>query len=228
MSITLAFDVYGTLIDTQGVVFKLTELVGGKAYEFSRTWRDKQLEYLFRRGLMQDYQDFSVCTSDALNYTCDYLGVSLSSEQKNELLQSYRTLPAFGDVEEGLLQLKSLGFRLYAFSNGTKDVVEGLLVAASIREYFIGIVSVDEIKSFKPAPAVYAHFIRSTGASSDATWLISSNPFDVIGAASTGIKSVWVKRSEGAIFDPWGIEPTITVKNINDLSEAIEDLQSAD
>ena len=50
---TLAFDVYGTLIDTQGVTVILEQFLGDRAFEFSRTWREKQLEYSFRRGLMQ-------------------------------------------------------------------------------------------------------------------------------------------------------------------------------
>jgi 2-haloacid dehalogenase len=78
MSVTLAFDVYGTLIDTQGVVSKLQELVGDKATSFSQTWREKQLEYTFRRGLMQNYQNFSVCTSNALDYTCTFYKENLS------------------------------------------------------------------------------------------------------------------------------------------------------
>ena len=73
MVTTLAFDVYGTLIDTHGVVTLLEELVGDKAKEFSRTWRDKQLEYSFRKGLMQNYETFAVCTSQALDYTCALL-----------------------------------------------------------------------------------------------------------------------------------------------------------
>ena len=53
MAITLAFDVYGTLIDTHGVVSELNNLVQDKAEAFSHKWREKQLEYSFRRGLMQ-------------------------------------------------------------------------------------------------------------------------------------------------------------------------------
>jgi 2-haloacid dehalogenase len=52
MSVTLAFDVYGTLIDTHGVVSALQALIGDKAKDFSHSWREKQLEYSFRRGLM--------------------------------------------------------------------------------------------------------------------------------------------------------------------------------
>ena len=53
MPITLAFDVYGTLIDTHGVTVELEKHVGSSADGFSRMWREKQLEYSFRRGLMR-------------------------------------------------------------------------------------------------------------------------------------------------------------------------------
>lgn len=220
MSVTLAFDVYGTLIDTHGVVSKLQEIVGDKAQAFSQTWRDKQLEYSFRRGLMQNYENFSVCTRDALEYTCIFYKFELSSEQKQTLLESYRTLPAFNDVEESLTRLKAAGFALFAFSNGSADAVETLLVAAGIRGFFAGVVSVDDLKSFKPNPAVYSHFLRKSRASNDA-WLISSNAFDVIGAISAGMRAAWVQRSPDAIFDPWGIDPTTVVKSLTELEASI-------
>ena len=86
LSITLAFDVYGTLIDTHGVVSKLHEIIGSKAKEFSHTWREKQLEYSFRRGLMQHYENFAVCTSQALDYACKYHKVSLTREKSMSCL----------------------------------------------------------------------------------------------------------------------------------------------
>jgi len=221
MSVTLAFDVYGTLIDTHSVVSKLRKMVGGKAEIFSLTWRGKQLEYSFRRGLMQNYENFAVCTIHALDYTCAYHKVSLSPEQKRELLEFYQTLPAFDDVKDGLTRLKAEDFRLYAFSNGSSNAVETLLTTAGIREFFPGVVSTDELKSFKPNPAVYAHFLRRSGASGSSTWLISSNPFDVIGAISAGMHAAWVKRSQEEIFDPWEIKPTITVENLGELAEKI-------
>lgn len=221
MSVTLAFDVYGTLIDTHGVVSKLHEIIGSKAKEFSHTWREKQLEYSFRRGLMQRYENFAVCISHALDYTCAYYKVSITKGQKQELLDSYRTLPPFGDVKEGLALLKAAKFHLYAFSNGSADTVDTLLVAAGIRDLFLGVVSVDDLKSFKPNPAVYNHFLSKSGASGDSAWLISSNSFDVIGAISAGMRAAWVQRSQESIFDPWGIEPTITVGRIGELKDKI-------
>ncbi|MGB3209504.1 MAG: haloacid dehalogenase type II [Desulforhopalus sp.] len=221
MQTTLAFDVYGTLIDTNGVVAALQKLVNDDAQKFSQTWRDKQLEYSFRRALMQNYQSFAVCTSQALDYTCAFYKVSCTDAQKAELLGIYRVLPAFSDVKEGLTQLKAAGFRLYAFSNGKADALEMLLDNAAIRDLFLGVVSVDDIKTFKPSPGTYCHFLRQAEATGSSAWLISSNPFDVIGAISAGMKSVWLCRSPGAVFDPWGTDPTITVKNLLELDEKI-------
>ena len=220
-SITLAFDVYGTLIDTHGIDSQLHALIGSKAKSFSHSWREKQLEYSFRRGLMQKYENFAVCTKQALDFTCSYYNLTLTLENKQQLLDGYHTLPAHKDVEQGLAYLKEADFLLYAFSNGSSDNVDTLLTSAGIRDYFIDIVSADDVNSFKPNPAVYEYFLKKSGASASNTWLISSNPFDVIGAVSVGMQAAWVQRSKEAIFDPWKIEPTLTVESLADLHNKI-------
>lgn len=225
MAITLAFDVYGTLIDTHGVVIALEKYLGEKALDFSQTWREKQLEYSFRRGLMQNYENFAVCTSNALDYTCSFFKTPLNQEDKEKLLEVYKVLPAFNDVREGLTLAQKAGFRLFAFSNGSTEAIEMLLTTAGIRGFFLGVVSVDDLKSFKPNPAVYSHFLRKSGATGAEAWLISSNPFDVIGALSAGMRGAWVQRSQEAIFDPWGIEPTITVPGLTELTERISNIR---
>jgi 2-haloacid dehalogenase len=227
MSLTLAFDVYGTLIDTNGVVSKIQQFVGADAENFSRIWRDKQLEYSFRRGLMQNYADFSVCTRHALDYTCLFYKANLTEDQKSALIENYRTLPAFKDVQSGLSRLNESGFRLYAFSNGSADAVDTLLAAAGIRDLFLGVISTDDLKSFKPNPAVYCHFLRQSNAPVGSAWLVSSNPFDVIGAVSAGMRSAWVRRSEDAIFDPWGIEPTMVVGELLELDEKMKHFRAS-
>jgi len=96
-----------------------------------------------------------------------------------------------------------------------------LLTNAGIRSYFFGIVSVDAMKSFKPNPGVYSYFLRKAATHCGNAWLVSSNSFDVIGAISSGMRAVWVRRSSGALLDPWGIEPTITVNSLSNLTEQI-------
>ena len=217
MAKTLAFDVYGTLIDTHGVVELLSSMVGDQAVRFSQSWRDKQLEYSFRRGLMGFYDSFAVCTRQALDFTNATLGNELSEQQCDLLMACYLELPVFGDVGKSLQELQAQDHQMVAFSNGTAKAVDTLLVNAGIRERFVDIISVDELKTFKPDPKIYQHLLTRCESSSDQTWLISSNPFDVIGAITAGLSAAWVKRSEKAVFDPWGIEPTVTISNLTEL-----------
>lgn len=216
-NLTLAFDVYGTLIDTQDVTKTLEKWIGDQAQVFSETWRNKQLEYSFRRGLMQSYLPFSCCTSQALQYACQYHGVELSPEQIETLLASYLTLPAFADVEPALKALKENGVALFAFSNGEKSSVDGLLKHAGLDAYFDGVISCEEVQTFKPNPVVYDFLVQKTGAIANQLYLVSTNSFDITGAISSGLKAAWIKRSEGAMLDPWGIEPTHTVTSLQGL-----------
>jgi len=220
-NITLAFDVYGTLIDTNGVLHLLETMINDKAKDFSNRWREKQLEYSFRRAAMMNYVTFAECTLHALEYTCNYYQINLTQKQKNELMAIYGILPAFEEVKEALVKLKEKGYRLFAFSNGKGEAVEKLLNHAGIRNLFLGVVSVDDIKTFKPSPGAYAHFLRSSNTKGEEAWLISSNSFDVTGSISAGMKSAWIQRSSNAIFDPWEIQPTLKVSSLLELVEKI-------
>ncbi|ACF13535.1 haloacid dehalogenase, type II [Chloroherpeton thalassium ATCC 35110] len=221
MALTLAFDVYGTLIDTTSVVAALTQHLGDEAVAFSHFWREKQLEYSFRRGLMQNYQNFNLCTRQALEAASNHFKAPLSEATKDALMEAYKQLPAFPEAKQGLTTLDAIGARMFAFSNGLTEDVSQLLAGAGILGYFQDVISVDEIRTYKPNPAVYCHFLRRTKSRNTETWLISSNPFDVIGAISAGLLSVWVKRSPDITFDPWEIQPTLVVENLTQLEETI-------
>jgi 2-haloacid dehalogenase len=221
MSVALAFDIYGTLIDPHGVVDELSKHVGARAQEFSNTWRDKQLEYTWRRALMQRYQNFPVCTRQALDYTDTLLQTGLDESTKATLMQVYRVLPAYDDVPASLQALAGAGFRLFGFSNGVEEAIIGLLEHAGIDQYFEGVVSVDALQTFKPDPQVYHHFIEVADTAPENCWLVSSNGFDVIGAVSAGMKAAWLRRSQSVILDPWGIDPTLVMHSLDELQQKI-------
>ncbi len=221
MTVALAFDIYGTLIDPHGVVDELALHVGERAQEFSNVWREKQLEYSFRRGLMGRYENFPTCTRQALDYSDSLLQTGLDESVKDALMQVYRKLPAYDDVPVSLQALASTGFRMFGFSNGVADAVSGLLQHARIDQYFEGVVSVDTVGTFKPDPRVYRHFIEVAATDADNCWLVSSNAFDVIGAVSAGMKAAWLQRSSSVVFDPWGIDPTRVIHRLDELIQEI-------
>jgi 2-haloacid dehalogenase len=217
----LAFDVYGTLIDPFRMEDHLRAHFREKATEASELWRSKQIEYSFRRALMKKYQNFGICTAQALRFVSAHLGIALSEEAHANLLAKYRQLPAYPDVTSSLEELASRGFTITACSNGTVDAVRGSLDHAGILPRFGKIVSVDAIRTFKPDPAVYEYLVAELHAQRESVWLISSNPFDVIGAKACGLRTAWVQRDPKRLFDPWEFQPDAIVHSLTELNDVL-------
>lgn len=219
----IAFDIYGTVINTQGVLTHLENILHNKtlAAQFSSTWRDKQLEYSFRRGLMQRYQNFAVCTEQALAYCDACYQTGLSAADKQALLTAYKTLPAFNDVINCLTMLKEDKHLCVAFSNGTTEAVSALLQQAGIANYFEQIISVDSLKTFKPNPQVYQYLAAQTNTPLSEIYLVSGNTFDVLGALAVGMKGIWLQRDNAAVFDAWEYSYDHKIASLLELKQAI-------
>jgi 2-haloacid dehalogenase len=222
----LAFDVYGTLVDVHGLQEIAQPFLGPATASFLVRWREKTVEYAFRRGLMQNYIEFSECNRQALEYVNVELSAGLSDEIRKRLLDAHFRLPAFGDATIAMPRLSRVKNTCVAFSNGTNVAVERALTSANLAGYFSQIVSVDDVHTFKPSPAVYAYLTRRVGADARSIWLISSNGWDVIGAKSAGLCAVWVRRNSDQILDPWGIEPDAIVKDLTECVRFFEDLDN--
>ena len=190
----LAFDVYGTLIDPLHMEAHLRAAFGEEAREAAELWRSKQLEYSFRRGLMKKYLSFDECTAQALRFVSAQMGIDLTEKAESALLSQYLRLPAYPDVSDALEALRGRGFTIVACTNGTEKSVRTLLAHAGVLSFFSKIVSVDPLGTFKPDPAVYEHLLAETRTEGVKVWLISSNPFDVIGAKACGLRAAWVNR----------------------------------
>ena len=218
---TFAFDVYGTLVNPAGMAKALSALTDN-ADSFAARWRDKQLEYTFRRALMRRYIPFSECTRQALDFVCDERRADISPAARQQLLTLYGELPAFADAAVGCEQLQQQQARMFAFSNGGADAVRKVLSHNRLLDFFADVVSVDEVGIFKPAPEVYAHFLRRAGCAAEDAWLVSSNPFDIIGARAGGWNAAWVNR--GVItFDPWPEwRPTVEIASLQELPAAVK------
>src|SRR5215469_12685835 len=194
LSEALAFDMYGTLVDPIRIWKQLEHYIPADAQRIAEIWRQKQLEFTFRLTAMERYEDFEQVTRKALDYALAATGHSLPAQQQNELMAQYNDLERFADVEPGLQRLKDAGYSMVVFSNGSPAMLRGIMNAANLHPYFEGFVSVDEVKVFKPSPLVYRHVAKSLRRSIDEVRLVSSNPFDVIGAEAAGMQTAWVNR----------------------------------
>ncbi len=224
MNYAIGFDVYGTLVDPLEMNRYLRPLIGDGAERFAELWREKQIEYAFRRGLMRRYENFVVCTRQALRFTMQVLGLPLSERDQVRLMEHYQRLQAFPDALPGLSALRGQGHKVVAFSNGVEATLRTLLEQADILAQLEEVISVDDLQTFKPDPAVYLYLAHRTETPLARTWLVSSNSWDVIGAKAAGIRAAWVRRRPDRVFDPWGIEPDLVVQDIVQLSERMAGL----
>ncbi|MBC8093366.1 MAG: haloacid dehalogenase type II, partial [Pseudonocardia sp.] len=214
----LAFDMYGTLVDPIRIWTRLERDLPGEALQVAELWRLKQLEYSFRLTAMEDYEDFEQLTRKALDYALAATGCDLGTAQKNALMAQYNDLERFADVEPGLNRLAQRGHPMVVFSNGSPGMLEPLLAAAGLAGWFDGFVSVHEVRAFKPSPRTYRYAAERIGRPIGAVRLVSSNPFDVIGAQAAGMRAAWVNRS-GAVFDTLRPPPRIVVGSLTELAE---------
>ena len=207
----LVFDAYGTLFDVHSVARRCESFGPGKGAQLSQLWRTRQLEYTWQRSLMQRYKPFSGVTRDALAYACEALGLELTAERMEALMGEYAMLSAFPDVAS----LAKLGGMKHAIlSNGSPDMLEPLVEHSGLR--FDAVLSVDEVKVFKPDPKVYELAVRKLKVEKAAIGFVSSNCWDVLGAKSFGFTVYWVNRS-GAPADRLGYKPDRVLKTLAEL-----------
>jgi len=218
----LAFDMYGTLVDPIRIRKRLEEYVPGQeAQSIAEIWRQKQLEYTFRLTAMEKYEDFEHVTRKALDYALEASGRNLQARQKDALIAQYNDLETFADVAPGLERLKNSGHQMVVFSNGSPSMLDALMDAADLRPYFDGYFSVDEVEVYKPSPIVYRRVAERLERPIGDVRLVSSNPFDDVGAEAAGMRAAWVDRS-GGLFDTLGPAPEMIVGTLTELADVLE------
>ena len=216
--LAIAFDAYGTLLDTRSLASEL-DLDEAARQKFVALWRAKQLEHTWLRSLMGKYVDFEAVSEDALRYA---MKSTKSGDEKFErLMNGLRKMRCFPEVPSALVSLKSKVGRLAILSNGTLSLLNSALEANGIRQYFETVLSVEAVKSYKPDPRVYALATTHFGATPGQLLFVSSNSWDVSGAASCGFVTAWCNRSQ-AVFDELGYSPRIEVRSLDELAEKID------
>jgi 2-haloacid dehalogenase len=180
-------------------VFSVTslceEMFPGNGTALATMWRSKQLQYTLLRSMMNRYKDFWQVTQDGLVYAARALKLDLTPDKRTRLMDAYMTLAAFPDVKPGLQQLKAMGLRLAVLSNGEPKMLQAAARNAGIADLLDAVISVDEVKMFKPNPSVYELAVIHLKAPKSSIGFVSSNNWDVNGAGSAGLTTFWIQRA---------------------------------
>jgi 2-haloacid dehalogenase len=216
----LAFDAYGTLFDVMSVTARCERHFPGHGASLAGRWRAKQLQYTWLRSLMGRYADFWSVTGDALDHAAASLELNLTPACRRDLMDAYLALDLFPDVGPGLDALRQQGLRLAILSNGSPAMLDAAVRHAGLAGVFAAIVSADEAGIFKPSPAVYGRLLERLSIGADAVGFVSSNSWDVGGAASAGLTTFWLRRHAGEPPDELGWAAAHIVPTIESLAGA--------
>lgn len=188
------FDAYGTLFDVHAAIARRRAAVGPDADRLSEIWRTKQLEYTWTLTLAGRYLDFWTLTQQALDYALARTP-TVDPELRQELLDAYFVLDAFPEARACLRELKARGARTAILSNGSPSMLEAAVNAGGLASDLDAVLSVDLIRMYKPRPEVYRLVTDRFGVLPADVLFVSSNRWDVMGAASFGFRAVWINRA---------------------------------
>ena len=202
------FDAYGTLYDVHSVVARCESCWPGKGAQLSQLWRAKQLEYTWQRSLMKRYAPFSTVTREALAYACETMRLELSVAQMEGLMGEYERLALYPDASV----IRNLRGKKAILSNGSPDMLLPLVENSGLE--LDALISVDELKVYKPAPRVYA--LAEATLKTKNIGFVSSNCWDALGAKSYGFTVYWVNRAR-APLDRLGFQPDRVLSSLDEI-----------
>jgi 2-haloacid dehalogenase len=217
----IAFDAYGTLFDVFSVTALCEQLFPDHGAAIAQLWRAKQLQYTLLRSLMARHKDFWEVTDEALVYVTKSLKLDLTPDKRRQLMDAYLRLTAFPDVKPGLEALRKRGLRLAVLSNGEPKMLEAAAASAGIDGLLDDIISIEDVKIYKPSPRVYALISPRLKVAANEIGFVSSNSWDVNGAGAAGLFTCWIQRSASEPQEELGFPARHIVSAITDLDALI-------
>lgn len=206
------FDAYGTLFDVHSAVARHMDKVGPDAARFSEVWRSKQLEYSWVLSLAGRYEPFWTLTERALDFAFARFP-DIDPSLRQPLLEAYRTLDAYPEVRGTLRALRSRGLRTGILSNGDPGMLNAAVGSAGLAGDLDAVLSVDAARVFKTSPHTYALVLQAFSVNANEVVFVSSNRWDIAGAAAFGFTPVWVNRlglpDEYLEFAPGAVVPSL-------------------
>ena len=214
----IIFDAYGTLFDVNSAAGKCRDRIGDKWESFANYWRTTQLEYTWLRSLMKRHKDFWQITEESLDKSIKTYKIDPS--MKNDLMDLYKALSPYEEVQEVLKKLKEKNFKLAILSNGTPSLLDGLVKNNNFENLFDDLFSIEQVGIYKPDSKVYDMPIKKYKINSNEVAFLSANTWDVSGGGNYGYHSIWVNRNNN-IFDNLDYKPNNQVKNLSELINLI-------
>jgi 2-haloacid dehalogenase len=202
----LVFDVNETLLDVRAMEPGFAEQVGDGA--LLAPWFSLMVRNSMVAALTDSYAPFPEQGVAALVTVAAAAGIDVDETTARTVVSLMETLPAHPDVAPALGRLSDAGFRLGTLTNSPSAVAERQLSNAGIAGFFEERLSVDAVRTFKPAPAPYRHAAERFAVPIAAMRMIAAHDWDVTGAMRAGAAGAFVAR-RGASLGPLSEIPDV-------------------
>ena len=187
----VAFDLYGTLVDTDEFV-NLLRPYTGMPEAMADAWRQRQLGTAMSMSASGRYENYDRITLTALTEVAPRFHLRLEPAVIKYLMDCWARLPAYDDVLPALQRLAERGIPAAVLTNAVPHTAKNALKFAGIDEYIADIFSADAVRVYKPKMAAYAQLL--SGLPANEVLFVSGNDWDAAGARQAGIHTAWVNR----------------------------------
>ena len=188
---TVVFDVVETLISLEPLRGRFVE-IGLPALTLER-WFDRMLRDGMALTLAGDYEPFPAVAAAALRVIG---GGLLSDEQVAHVLDGFATLPAQPDAGPAMRVLADAGMSIVCLTNGARESTEAFLDRSGLDQFVDKVVSVADVRMWKPPRAVYDYALSCVGRPAADVALVAVHAFDCHGAHAAGLTTGWAGRLE--------------------------------
>lgn len=217
MAKALVFDVNETLLDLR-VLRDPFARVFGDAGPMGE-WFARLLHGSLVATLTDSYEDFGSLGRSSLEAVAARRGRTLSDEDRDGILGGMRTLPAHPEVPDALARLRSAGFPLATLTNSTTGSARAQLEHAGILELFDHVLSVEDVRRYKPAPEPYRMAADRLGVPPAEMRLVAAHDWDVWGAMQAGCAAAYVARTDVPFV--LGRPPDVVGPDLSAVADAI-------
>lgn len=188
---TVVFDVVETLISLEPLRSRFVEI--GLAGSTLERWFDRMLRDGMALTLAGDYEPFPAVAASALRV----IGAgALSDDDVTHVLDGLATLPAQPDAEQAMQVLAEAGVAIVCLTNGARESTEAFLGRSGLDRFVDQVISVAEVRMWKPPRAVYEHALSRIGRPAADVALVAVHAFDCHGAHAAGLTTGWAGRLE--------------------------------
>jgi 2-haloacid dehalogenase len=189
----IAFDGF-VIFDPRPIAALAEELFPGRGTEVTNVWRTRQFEYTWLRTLTGNYADFWQVTGEALTFTAKLLGLNLTAEKHDRLMESFLRLKAWPDVQSTLTALKDKGVRMSFLADFSNSMLDANIRSAGLEGLFGEHLSTDRVRAFKPDPRAYRMGPDSFNLKREEIVFAAFGGWDAAGAKRFGYPTFWCNR----------------------------------